>query len=129
MCSSILNPKTMGVTMRVKTSELSGSALDWAVAHCDYTDPDTCSFVVNHDGFRPSADWAQGGPIIERYCINLFRLDPKTEEDNRFWVAHIDGVYCRYGVSALVAAMRCYVASKLGEEVDVPNELTLKEII
>ena len=28
-----------------------------------------------------------------------------------------------YGPTALIAAMRCYVASKLGEEVDVPEEL------
>ena len=28
-----------------------------------------------------------------------------------------------YGTTPLVAAMRCYVASKLGDEVDVPVEL------
>jgi hypothetical protein len=108
----------------MKTSELSGAALDWAVAKAEGFVPftDGISWIIDDAGRykqipKYSTDWAQGGPIIERYCINLFRLDPKTEEDNRFWVAHIDGVYCRYGVSALVAAMRCYVASKLVEEV------------
>jgi hypothetical protein len=28
-----------------------------------------------------------------------------------------------YGPTPLIAAMRCYVASKLGDEVDVPEEL------
>jgi len=34
---------------------------------------------------------------------------------------HDEGVY---GPTPLIAAMRCFVASKLGEEVDVPQELT-----
>lgn len=105
--------------MLMKTSELTEAALDWAVAKCE------CGKDIKYvdDPHFYSTEWAQGGPIIERYCINLFRLDPKTEEDTRFWLAHIDGIYCRYGVSALTAAMRCYVASKLGDEVDVPEEL------
>jgi hypothetical protein len=28
-----------------------------------------------------------------------------------------------YGPTPLIAAMRCYVASRLGDEVDVPEEL------
>jgi hypothetical protein len=102
--------------MKIKTSELSGAQLDWAVAHCDYTDPDTCSFVVNHDGFRPSADWAQGGPIIEREGIAL----GQTADG---WEATCDGEVYVYGKTPLIAAMRCYVASKLGEEVEIPTEL------
>ena len=128
--------------MKVKTSELTGHALDWAVAKCEgFTseyDADEKDYWINRtnhaaqflppfgylrDVFYPSTDWSQGGPIIERHCINLFRLDPKTEEDNRFWLAHVDGIYCRYGVSVLIAAMRCYVAIKLGEEVEIPEGL------
>ena len=117
----------------MKTAELSGAALDWAVAKCEGDDSVAACYYEDNtplwldeapeSEWKPSTNWAQGGPIIERYCINLFRLDPKTEEDNRFWVAHIDGVYCRYGVSALIAAMRCYVASKLGGEVEIPAAL------
>lgn len=126
--------------MRIKTSELTGAALDWAVAKCEmlpveknrmgrlsfdaglfptFSDLEKGRWQV----YTPSTDWSQGGPIIERYCINLFRLDPKTEEDNRFWIAHIDGIYCRYGVSALIAAMRCYIASQLGDDVEIPEGL------
>ena len=106
--------------MKIKTRELQGAALDWAVAKCEGHDMEFFQVV---DAFMPSTDWAQGGPIIERECICLARLDPKTEDDTNFWVAHIDGIYCRYGLTALITAMRCYVASRLGDEVEVPTEL------
>lgn len=31
---------------------------------------------------------------------------------------------CSYGPTPLIAAMRCYVASKLGDEVEIPEELS-----
>jgi hypothetical protein len=105
--------------MNIKTSELEGAALDWAVAKCEGHDMEFFQVV---DAFMPSTDWAQAGPIIERKCICLARLDPKTEDDTNFWVAHIDGIYCRYGLTALIAAMRCYVASNLGDEMGIPGE-------
>ena len=65
--------------------------------------------------------WAQGGPIIERERIDL-NYDP----GEKMWTAHWFGeaeytVY--WGLTPLIAAMRCFVASKLGDEVDVPDEL------
>lgn len=82
------------------------------------------------DGFKPSTDWAQGGPIIERELHNLFKwnqLDPKAPElwcgvhnrktDSGIYAINMDGP------TPLIAAMRCYVASKLGDEVEVPDEL------
>ena len=106
--------------MKFKTSELTGAALDWAVAKCEVG----AEFIGEiDDPHFYSTDWAHGGPIIERECINLFSLDPKTEDDTGFWLAHMEGIYVRYGVSAIVAAMRCYVASKLGDEVEIPEEL------
>ncbi len=67
--------------------------------------------------FHPSTNWAQGGLIIEREKIDVFWLD-----DLR-WVA-----MSRRGVeysshTPLVAIMQCYVASRLGYHVDVPNDL------
>lgn len=113
--------------MKIKTSKLEGAALDWAVSKCEAhpnisgLHPDGGVRIISGQRFNPSRLWADGGPIIERKCISIARLDPKTEEDTNFWVAHIDGIYCRYGLTALIAAMRCYVASKLGDEVDVPD--------
>ena len=116
----------------MRTCDLSGAALDLVVAKCEGVPLIAgCLFTKDpKDGahYSPSTDWAQAGPIIERECICIARLDPQEDEfgnrSNDFWVAHIDGVYCRYGVSAIVAAMRCYVASKLGDEVEIPEELS-----
>ena len=97
----------------MKTAELTGAALDWAVAVCEKNwtfEPDGC------DSY--STDWAQGGPLIERNLITIFRHDEE-------WFAHsqLSMPEDFPGDTPLIAAMRCYVASKLGDEVDVPEEL------
>jgi hypothetical protein len=99
----------------MKTSELSGAALDWAVAMIEgYTlNPATRSSAW----IAYSTDWAQGGPIIEREEIAIFLEYPKE------WGA-TDGNYSKGGDTPLVAAMRCYVASKMGDTIDIPKELT-----
>ena len=102
----------------MKTNELTGAALDWVVAQCEG--------VSVRNGFDDdcpeySTDWAQGGPIIEREGFELCRLESSAFGIE--WRAQID-CDCRfYGPTPLIAAMRCYVASKLGDEVDVPEEL------
>ena len=100
----------------MKTSELIGPALDWAVAKCENLNSG------RHFGcFYPSTDWAQGGPIIERERISV---DNQTNVNPERWGAVIWGVVgWFYGDSILEAAMRCYVASKLGDEVEIPEEL------
>lgn len=104
--------------MKIKTSELSGAALDWAVAKCEgmKTWPKYPAFMW--DGYAPSTDWSQAGPIIERECICL---DYWNEDDP--WKADMSGDNEQFGDTPLTAAMRCYVASKLGDTVDVPDEL------
>lgn len=69
------------------------------------------------DGFEPSTDWSQGGPIIERELISV-----SSQTNGHSWAAKGAHNYS-YGPTPLIAAMRCYVASKLGDEVDVPDEL------
>ena len=107
----------------MKTSELIGSALDWAVAKCEGYIGDSNSWLhkatleEGEDGsFHPSTDWAQGGPIIEREIARLEDLGDKGWEACGFG-------FVAMGDSPLIAAMRCYVASKLGNEVDIPEEL------
>ena len=166
----------------MKTSELTGAALDWAVAKCEGTlgvRPSTCRNCQHHeeraitdssehichlsfmswtgggyvddtpfgDGISVeygvhqncpidtntaspySTDWSQGGPIIEeeRIFLKPSKLSPTTSK-RISWGAH--GFYGntgqkvhRHGPTPLIAAMRCYVASKLGDDVDVPEEL------
>jgi hypothetical protein len=78
--------------------------------------------------YNPSGDWMQGGPIIERENISIVR-----EGDAGNWVASVyDYVKADWhlhteGRTPLEAAMRCYVASKLGDEVEIPTELTQGE--
>ena len=114
--------------MKVKVSEATGPVLDWMVAKALGASDDTLESYV--DGLREagdgdySTDWSQGGPIIER-------------EGGTLWATNASGWRCkaRYdylkdtegptmeGPTLLIAAMRCYVASKLGDEVEVPDEL------
>ena len=113
----------------MKTSELTGPALDWAVDEArgfgaDYlkwwrVGGDTrfthCEIMRAY-----STDWSQGGPIIEREGIRLHRgvtgqwwAGPETDPHRP-----VDGP------TPLIAAMRCYVASRFGDTIDIPEELT-----
>ena len=101
--------------MKVKTSELQDKALDWAVMQCE-------EFV--EDVFEPSEYWGDGGPIIEREKIRLNCGDGTWGVAEGVWeAAHPRNIYVSFGPTPLVAAMRCYVASVLGGEVDIPEEL------
>ena len=124
----------------MKKSELTGAALDWAVAKCiddsdiifigkkPYTwcDP-TTSDEMRRVLFQPSTNWAQGGPIIERldgfHLKSWLESSPQTRCEAR--INNYEGNWVAFGPTPLVAAMRCYVASKLGDEVEIPKELTL----
>jgi len=122
----------------MKTSELQGAALDWAVAKAEGKKPSIERNLIWTRGkntpyalFQPSIDWAQGGPIIERegIAIDCLRLagiidgwvaalpSPTTWEDEEFVEE-----YC--GPTPLIAAMRCYVASKMGEEINIPERVS-----
>ena len=124
----------------VQTKDLTGRALDYAVALAEGgSDPefDGVTWSFNLAGaikvlakgwapsmsYCPSADWAHGGPIIEREVITL--THPKYD----CWTAHKYDDRDAYeshvldGPTPLIAAMRCFVASKLGETIDIPQEL------
>ena len=95
----------------MKVSELSGFALDWAVALCEVGPIDIKDIDDPH---FYSTDWAEGGPIIEREKIT-------TEWTGEDWMGYIRHDEEFFGPTPLIAAMRCYVASKLGEEITVPE--------
>lgn len=127
--------------MKIKTSELIGPALDWAVGQCAYTNKaileDGFVYHASDSGHRmtrctPSTNWSQGGPIIEEGGIELLCNLTATEAE-RFSNSRADWQafyrYRRstedrsYATTPLIAAMRCYVASKFGDEVEIPEEL------
>lgn len=105
--------------MKIKTNELTGAALDWAVAKCEgVISDDIDDFCLSTPGeYAYSTDWSQGGPIIEREGISL---DFAQAED---WAAKSSAYQWAYGPTPLVAAMRCYVAKKMGDTIEVPDEL------
>ena len=98
----------------VCVSELTGAALDWAVAHCEDF-PVRCGFDDNCPEY--SSNWAQGGPIIEREKTAI------KENGYGHWFAKVGAGKWMRGPTPLIAAMRCYVASKLGKNIDIPDEL------
>lgn len=104
----------------MKTSELIGPALDWAVAKCEgwtYDSSELKYIKLGYTEWNYSTNWEHGGPIIERECIALKALAAEPV----YWRAGTFGT--SIGPTPLIAAMRCYVASKLGDEVDIPKEL------
>ena len=128
--------------MRVKIEDLTGPALDWAVATIeDYSnlrmggfsyvlimDPPNAAYgAVEFSDLDYSADWSLAGPIIEREHISI-TPNVLFAAKEIAWVAYfraLDGSlkYGANGPTPLIAAMRCYVASRMEEEVDVPEEL------
>ena len=127
--------------MKLKTSELTGAALDWAVLSLECALPAPFkSFPAVLNGtvriFRPdigahsepispSTNWSQGGPIIEREGITVSKEDGCWSSYFRDNLFEDDGSeHWQTGPTPLIAACRCYVASKLGDTVDVPEELT-----
>lgn len=108
--------------MKVKVTEASGPVLDWMVCEAEGWEYDDVANATRDDRNKKySTNWAQGGPIIEREEIAVATHD----EDG--WQAYYDkkGMNddVHTGTTPLIAAMRCYVVSKLGEEVEVPDEL------
>jgi hypothetical protein len=133
----------------MKVSELTRHALNWAVAMAEgdkvyrprlgrpsdwnkeayLADGSDDRWVVRVENARvahfvdwtynPSGDWMQGGPIIEREKLDVFC-------SGNVWDASTGDRHpnvIKSGTTPLVAAMRCYVASKLGDEVEIPAEL------
>ena len=130
----------------MKTSELTGAALDWAVAVCQNVevDKDNEPIWFEHSGsyvprcpYTPSTNWAQGGPIIDREDIAIspspdglwsaYTSDGTTRWLTKGGPTPTSGVevfnwtYKQQGYHPLIAAMRCYVASKMGDEVEMPH--------
>lgn len=118
--------------MKIKTSELQGAALDWAAAQCEkhmaavhntgrvflidrpWKDKTRIKWIAE---WSPSRHWSQGGPILEREGLDIL-----CEHAMRWAAVPARGVE-NYGPTPLIAAMRCYVASKLGDTVEVPEGL------
>jgi len=123
----------------MKTSELTGAALDWAVAICDgWREVTTNNSLMlkrvdasgAHTAYRfvedlpYSQNWGFGGPIIEHELIDLY-----VSTRSGWQAIAQDGsdagipLFQETGPTPLIAAMRVFVSSKLGDEIEIPEEL------
>ena len=132
--------------MKIKTSELVGPALDWAVAKCegwlwktgvstwfgnepwlellDHKNPHWGGPGVQRKQLWElsySTDWAQGGPIIEREQMGLDQFKGQPCRAYIGTPAHYEFAHFAPEGRPLIAAMRCYVAYNLGEGIEIPN--------
>jgi hypothetical protein len=131
--------------MQIKTNTLTGAALDWAVLEAlkpDLKNPKLARIgtfgplfgkgykypSLSSWKFDPSTNWSQGGPIIEREGISVFCGGlGATGYWNAYYADrdewHDVDLHKQVAPTPLSAAMRCFVASRLGNEVDIPEEL------
>lgn len=130
----------MSGMIEVKTSELEGAALDWAVAQADgfpvqyskrlgvhvqktmqvSADP---SYIRMGSRYQPSTDWSQGGPLIDKYQIEFRYVSDEIVRAVLATGAAFIPTPFGTGQTHLIAACRAIVAAKLGETVSVPAEL------
>jgi hypothetical protein len=117
--------------MKIKTCKLEGKALDWVVAEIENTptnkgpadwwqrtDEGLLFNPYYQEVYSPSTLWAQGGLIIE---AEMLTIGPAKNEGFMAWTFPKGNG--SWGYTPLMAAMRCYVASKLGNIIDIPEEL------
>jgi hypothetical protein len=109
--------------MKIKVSELEGAALDWAVAKAINAEAITAH--MDHWSspvrYSPSTIWSQGGRLIEVYDVGVCKMGSGE------WCAAVDSIkvsqFYNTGLTALIAVCRAIVLVKLGETVEVPDEL------
>lgn len=134
--------------IRVKVADLSGAALDWAVAKgtdrrpmretgdnaypwCCLSSPESRANVLvgSPQGFSPSTNWSQGGPLIDEYDPEERRL-PERDRYAEVWLDRSGGdvtVGRGRGPNRLIAFCRALVDAKLGAEIEIPEELLNQE--
>lgn len=98
--------------MKIKVSDLTNLQLDETIRKLtDYP----------WGAFHPSDRWDHGGPIMDAYEVDTYLMERGNDSG---WIAEITGTkFKTRGRTRLIAAMRCFVVSKLGDEVEVPDEL------
>lgn len=128
--------------MKIQTKELTGVALDFSVAvafgwRCErpqdgqFIDHDDHRWLAGYHrhapsaSFSPSTNWAHGGLLVDAFDINVGRARNVTWAEGVFYaVARAsDLVATEYGETKLIAICRAVVACRLGDEVEVPDEL------
>ncbi|WP_176515966.1 phage protein NinX family protein [Pseudomonas ceruminis] len=124
--------------IEVRVSNLIGAPLDWAVAKVESVETSWRygrELVQVHDRggikliesirsiYSPSADWSQGGPLVDKHHGGLHYEAHLADANFRYSSGPgRSGFWC-YGPTALIAFCRGLVKAKLGDTVQVPKEL------
>lgn len=140
----------------MNVSELTGAALDWAVATVDgrtiRLDPmgfgncseggywvweevpsgkggtliDKAVYLKIGRNYSPSTKWQQGGPLIDKIeGLEVKRwMESAPESKCQVEIHNCEGDWVSFGPTVLIAAMRALVASKVGQTINIPKELT-----
>jgi hypothetical protein len=113
--------------MKHKVEELEGALLDTAVAKAEgWSADEVAAMVTDPDGanryIAASTCWGIGGPILERERITVGWIEFGAPHWPGQWYAQYsaDNNHHQTADTPLIAAMRTYVASKCGDEVELP---------
>lgn len=126
--------------VEVKTAQLEGAALDWAVAQVEKVQTTYRygrELVADHDRggiklilsirpiYSPSTNWSQGGPLIQKYGCDLNCMAPLNAWEANCWDDRVPspGLHLQEAETPLIAACRAIVSAKIGDTVQVPKEL------
>lgn len=116
--------------MKIKVSELAGAKLDYWVAKAEgrklelregewFVENNDRDYMFELEFYTPHKDWSSAGPLIERELISL--EGTFNGWGTVYWIAKVTPSGApKQGPTPLIAAMRAYVASKFGDEVEVP---------
>lgn len=140
-----------GTMVEVRSSDLEGLALDWAVAvaqtgkvlvfpegghyppegSVSLNDDDFTIWLNDGDGnvteWSPSTDWSQCGPLVDEHIRSIsVAVEPTAGWDAvggvKYSAVAKDDMFA-FGDTRMVAVCRAVVESELGEFVNVPAEL------
>lgn len=117
--------------MKIKTDNLVGDALDWAVElargthwssndYFCYKNPD---YFDKNPEWRYSREWSIAGPLLSEAKIS------RTIDDSGLWIAYFaynygdEKQHMACNRDELTAGLKCYVKLRLGNEIDIPKEL------
>jgi hypothetical protein len=121
-------PEPQANSTTMKTYELDGTALDFMVSRCSIYHEYLLENVIplryddDKNDWSPSTNWQQGGVYIHLNNISI------CYENENQWKSYISVENTSYGSTPLVSAMRCFVKSKFGVTVDIPNWVLGKEL-
>ena len=130
--------------VQVKTSELTGQALDWAVVCALNGKPmlekafpavkwgESFTDAVLDGRIKPTTDWGQCGVLIDEYDIaingGMITKEEYGTHERTYYITlrKVENgrpMICANGETRLIGVCRAIVATELGETVMVPSIL------